>query len=125
MKFKIITTICLVTTSLLSYGQQYILFERQITLNQKKLTTNIFLSQNESKLKSNDTTLFIFNYYFSSDTSGNPPLNIKQLEKNNQNLQFLGNDVLITAVPLIKPGDQLKLTRITSKDFSMLDLFSQ
>ena len=104
------------------HAQQYIIFERQTTINQKEIAKGIFLSQNEVMVKSKDTTLSIFNLYFSSDTSDLYPLNSKNIADNSKSISFLNNDIVITAVPLVKPGEQLQYKEISSAELAGFEI---
>jgi len=109
---------------LYGYNQEFIVFERKTGLNSKQVHSNLFLSQTDVVLKSGDTTVRIFNYYYSSEKEWIGPLNVKSLYENTQHLKSLANDVLITAVPLINPGDTLLRTKITEKELLSLNVVS-
>ncbi|WP_316792835.1 hypothetical protein [Pedobacter frigoris] len=76
-------------------------------------------------MKSGDTTLHLFNYYFTSHPKDLTPLNVKELSKSIQGLKYVYNDILVTAVPIIKPGDTLKYTQIDPQKISSLTIIDK
>ncbi|MEJ2882264.1 hypothetical protein [Pedobacter sp. GR22-6] len=105
-------------------SQQYIVFERKQTLTWKPVVNQILLAQNEVLTKHGDTSLSIFNLYFTSDTVDIGRLNSDTLRKEGNRLTSLSSDVLFTMVPMITPGDQLKLKKISKNEVAALNVLS-
>lgn len=124
MKNRILFFWGIIMLTKISQGQEYILFEKQQSLNHKMIVPGIFLSQNDVLLKHGDTTLTVFNFYFYNDKTDVWGLDLKALEDSQKDISLLRNDVLICAVPLIKPGEQLQYIKLTPAELEKLKIIS-
>lgn len=116
--------ILLIFWSTICCSQKNILFQKHHGLNTTKISSKISLSQNQVVLKSADTTLHIFNFYFSSDSLTVSNLNYKELVANHKEQAYLPNDVVITAVPIILKGDTLRYKKLNKTDIGASEVVS-
>lgn len=126
MKTKLILSIIAIWLSLNlpTYSQKAILFDRTKGYSNTLILPGIFLSQNEAEVKRGDTTINIFNFYFSSDTLNTHPLNADKVYKNDQ-LTTLYNDIVISAIPIVTPGTKLKLKQISEETYKNMKVMSK
>lgn len=108
---------------LFANGQEYIVFEQQNSLNHKAVAEELSLSQNDVVIKSGDTTVQIFNLFYSSSAILYKWSKVSQSLAKFEDLKLPAiNNILLTAVPLIKPNEQLTLKKLTQKEFSALKI---
>jgi len=105
-----------------SNAQKYIVFERQKGFNKREFKPGLQLSQNEISLKAADTNLFIFNWYYTPNiafrwSSLDPSLTTVH--------DGIANRILITAVPLIAPKENLEVRKLSVAEFKTLKIISQ
>lgn len=119
---KILSILILNILTTMVNAQSYIVFERQIGINNHEFKPGLQLSQNEVTLKTIDTNLRIFNWYFSptpafkwSNLSTNVPITHDSIT----------NQVLITAVPLITPRENLALRKLSLEEYGALTIISK
>ncbi len=104
-----------------SIAQEYILFEKHNGLNSKEISAGLILSQNNIELKVGDTILAIYNWYYTPQNAavwkdiGRKPVVL---------LDEVMNKTLITAVPIIKPGEQLQLKKLSESEFNQLNIIN-
>lgn len=120
----ILLLILLLNSSLYSYSQEFVLFSRHQGIPWKKITPQIILSENEVTVGAKDTTVSIFNLYYTSDSTRLYHLQSKDLKLQKNGLKALSNDILITLVPLVSPGESLRLKKITNNEFKKLNVVS-
>jgi len=107
-----------------SLAQQYILFEKFKGVNKTQLGPDLYLFQNNIELQNRDTTLSIFNLYFSIDTLKTYGLQLKLLGEAQKDINKLENDILVTLIPLTKPGEKLRFKKLSRNDIRSLSILS-
>ncbi|RZL45960.1 MAG: hypothetical protein EOP00_16445 [Pedobacter sp.] len=121
---KLITfSVILLSFSILAKSQQYLVFEKQNGINSKFVINGLSVSQNDIELKNADTTLTIYNWYY----KGEKTKLINQLAKRFSEIrknEELKNDIIFTAVPIIKQGEKLIKQKITKREFDELNKVS-
>ncbi|RZK13700.1 MAG: hypothetical protein EOO43_17505 [Flavobacterium sp.] len=109
--------------ALTAKGQDNILFEREVGVNPKSIYSGLISLQTEIQLHANDTARHIFNLYFKSNGQFKWRNHIKGLSPEN-NFYDKYNEIIITAVPIIPPGQNLKLIEINAGDLLKSSLIS-
>lgn len=115
---RLIALLLILSFKLSTKAQEYIVFEKQKGINSKLILPELSLSQNDIVLKSVDTNVYIFNFlYKGTDKLKWGNINPILQKYDDPNKPFIDN-ILITAVPIVKPGEKIILKKITKEDFS-------
>jgi hypothetical protein len=120
-KVKYLIFVLLFGFKLSSTAQEYILFEKHKGINSKEVSAGLMLAQNNIELKVGDTSLTIFNFYYTPQYTtvfDNLGKKIPAL------LDEVKNKILVSAVPLIKPGEQLQLKKLSESEFNQLNIIN-
>lgn len=119
---KVFYLVVLILFSSISQAQQTIVFEKQLGIQKKRVLPNLWLFQNDINLVAQDTTLSIFNLYYSPDSTTTYGLNLPALLESKTDVKKLMNDILITAIPLVKPGEKLSFTKLSTTEIKNLNI---
>ncbi|MES2827094.1 MAG: hypothetical protein V4687_03030 [Bacteroidota bacterium] len=105
-------------------AQDYILFKRTGGLKWQNVNSNTLLRQIEVLTNKGDTSLSIFNLYFTSDSVRFRSLQIQSQSPKAGITEPINNDILITIVPLVSPGKTLDLKEISAEEFKSIKVLS-
>lgn len=106
-----------------SWSQEsYLIFEKHIGINKEIISPNLFVSQNDIQLKKKDTTMQIFNFLYTTDRLKFKWGDINSSLKKFDDYKATLSNILITAVPLIKPGEKLILKKLNRKELALLKI---
>ncbi|MXV49948.1 hypothetical protein GS399_03115 [Pedobacter sp. HMF7647] len=117
------TTLNILFFAIISFeasGQSYMIFEVNKGINLKKISERVSVSENVIELQAADTTLSIFNFYFTTNNFKKTGFDKEGLTKSKSGIDYLQNDVLVSIVPLIKPGETLRIKNLTYKELQKL-----